>query len=260
MSREKLDFLNSYNILKQMIRCIIFDFWGTLIIYGDEEAVYQMRQERAKRFKEELRNYGFNFSYEKVWKALEDIRVKCTQIRDTTHKEITASEVTAMTLKELNVHSNEMNTKCAEIYSNILLSMDLTLQDGAPGVLELLKKDGLKVGLISNTEHGGIESLLLKNFGIWQYFDSVIFSCDVGKRKPAPEIFKYALNSLSVQPVESVYVGDWPEIDVLGAKRAGMGAIYLKVRDAPYPKELPVPDATIQRLNQIPEILAKVFL
>ena len=48
---------------------------------------------------------------------------------------------------------------------------------------------------------------------------------------------------------------DMPDIDVLGAKRAGIFAVHFKTGDWPYPAELPKPDAVIEDLREIFDII-----
>ncbi len=238
-----------------MIKCMFFDFWNTIITFDDEKTVEKMRWERTNRLKKELDHFGYNFTQEKVWQTLENVRIECTEIRDNTHKELGAQEVTSLTLKKLEIDNNALSLKLAEIYSDSLLSMDLRLQTGASQTLKWLKENHFKIGLLSNTEHGTIENILLEKFNIRQYFDSITFSCDLGIRKPEVEIFKHALDSLLMQPDEAMHIGDTPEADILGAKQSGIKAIYLNAKNRPYPDELSQPDFIIKKLNQIMEVL-----
>jgi FMN phosphatase YigB (HAD superfamily) len=242
-----------------MVKGVIFDFWGTLVRFGGEEALYKMRRERAMRFSEELKNYGYDFTQEKILKILEEVRLECTEFRNNTSKEIRAEEVVGLILERLKVNKKkEICSTLTKIYSNTLFTIVLGLHDGVIEVLKGLKKSDLKIGLLSNTEHGNIEVLLLKNFNIYQYFDSLVFSCEIGIRKPSVKVFEYVINSLSLVPNESVYIGDWPEIDILGAKQSGMRAIFLNPYNVPYPKETPRPDAIIEKFSQIPKILEEL--
>jgi putative hydrolase of the HAD superfamily len=52
----------------------------------------------------------------------------------------------------------------------------------------------------------------------------VITSCEVGRAKPDPGIFLEAARRLDVAPSEVLHVGDRWELDVEGARRAGLGA------------------------------------
>jgi putative hydrolase of the HAD superfamily len=49
----------------------------------------------------------------------------------------------------------------------------------------------------------------------------------VGVEKPDPRVFGMALSRLGVSPSEALYVGDIYEVDVVGARRAGMDVILL---------------------------------
>jgi putative hydrolase of the HAD superfamily len=93
-------------------------------------------------------------------------------------------------------------------------------------VMAQLKRAGLKLGVISNTEDGRLEELL-KLLEIAADFDLLVDSHLVGLRKPDAAIFHYALGQLGVAADEAVYIGDSFGHDVLGAKTAGLRAILL---------------------------------
>jgi putative hydrolase of the HAD superfamily len=91
--------------------------------------------------------------------------------------------------------------------------------------LARLRQAGLKLGVVSNSD-GRVEQALAAA-GLREYFDVVIDSALVGVEKPDPRIFHAALEALGVAPEEALYVGDLYEIDVLGARAAGMEAVLL---------------------------------
>lgn len=91
--------------------------------------------------------------------------------------------------------------------------------------LERLRQAGLKLAVVSNSD-GRVEQAL-DAAGLREYFDVVIDSALVGVEKPDPRIFHAALDALNVRPEETLYVGDLYEIDVLGARAAGMEAVLL---------------------------------
>ena len=49
----------------------------------------------------------------------------------------------------------------------------------------------------------------------------------VGVEKPDPRIFAIALERLGLAPADGLYVGDIYEVDVIGARRAGLDVILL---------------------------------
>jgi putative hydrolase of the HAD superfamily len=86
------------------------------------------------------------------------------------------------------------------------------------------------LAVISNAD-GKIEALLQRN-GIADCFESMIDSGIVGCEKPAPRIFRVALEAMEVSASESLYVGDVHSVDYIGATRAGMQAILFDVAGA----------------------------
>jgi putative hydrolase of the HAD superfamily len=55
----------------------------------------------------------------------------------------------------------------------------------------------------------------------------ILDSALVGVEKPDPAIFRAALNALNVAPKEAVFVGDLYDVDVVGARAAGIEAVLL---------------------------------
>jgi len=92
--------------------------------------------------------------------------------------------------------------------------------DGLDDTLDDLAALDLSVGIISNSD-GRLE-WRLDEIGILDRFDFVIDSAIVGMSKPDRRIFQEALDRSSLEPEEAVYVGDYYEVDVRGARAAGM--------------------------------------
>jgi putative hydrolase of the HAD superfamily len=91
--------------------------------------------------------------------------------------------------------------------------------------LSRLRQAGLKLGVVSNSD-GRVEQAL-EAAGLREYFDVVVDSALVGVEKPDPRIFHAALEALGVAPEEALYVGDLYEVDILGARAAGLEAVLL---------------------------------
>ena len=88
--------------------------------------------------------------------------------------------------------------------------------------LARLRRRGLLLGVVSNSD-GRVEAALAAA-GLRDWFDVVIDSRLAGVEKPEPRIFHLALDVLGVAPDEALYVGDVYEVDVVGARRAGLRA------------------------------------
>lgn len=99
------------------------------------------------------------------------------------------------------------------------------LAPGTRGALERLRAGGLRLGVVSNSD-GRVEEALV-GVGLRDCFDLVLDSALVGVEKPDPAIFRAALDALGVAPEEALYVGDLYDVDVVGARDAGMQAVLL---------------------------------
>jgi putative hydrolase of the HAD superfamily len=91
--------------------------------------------------------------------------------------------------------------------------------------LDRLRAAGLRLGVVSNSD-GRVEEALAAA-GIRDRFDVILDSARVGVEKPDPAIFRAALTTLGVAPEEALHVGDLYDVDVVGARAAGIEAILL---------------------------------
>ncbi len=124
-----------------------------------------------------------------------------------------------------------------------------------PTLLELRKR--YRLGIVSN----GIavkqwEKLI--NLGVHHLFECVITSEEVGCEKPEAEIFHTAVQALGVEAEESVMVGDCPNTDVAGAKRAGMRAVLVRLRGGEEGVEAEEADAVVYDFRELPEALRRI--
>jgi putative hydrolase of the HAD superfamily len=93
-------------------------------------------------------------------------------------------------------------------------------------LLDALRADGLRLGLVSNTfDPPWLLYRDLEQLGLAQRVDAVVLSSELGYRKPHPQIFEAALARLGVAPERALFVGDRLYEDVLGASRAGMTTV-----------------------------------
>jgi putative hydrolase of the HAD superfamily len=104
-------------------------------------------------------------------------------------------------------------------------------------LLESLRERGLKLGLVSNAfDPPDLLHRDLAQLGIAERLDVALFSSEVGRRKPDPEIFQRALAALAVAPSEALFVGDTLASDIAGAAALGMHtcqALWFRADDDP---------------------------
>lgn len=124
-------------------------------------------------------------------------------------------------------------------------------------VLRWLQDKNLALAVVSNSIFPrGYHLEELTRFGLTPFFRSIVFSSDVGRRKPHPEIFQKVLGELSLSPSEVIFVGDRMREDVLGPQELGMRAIlkYHPKRD--YSQGV-TPMAQVKHLSEMLPIIEK---
>lgn len=98
--------------------------------------------------------------------------------------------------------------------------------DSTHALLDSLRSRGLKLGLVSNAfDPPPILHRDLESMGLAERLDAVVFSSEVGRRKPDPLIFETALQRLDVDPGRALFVGDRRYEDVRGASELGMKTV-----------------------------------
>ena len=121
------------------------------------------------------------------------------------------------------VNAERMLSDFKEYYS--AHSQDKTRPyDGVMDLLSLLKAEGVKIGVVSNKVDFATKGLCKAYFG--DYIDVAIGENEEGgvRKKPAPDSVFEAMRALSVEPTDTVYIGD-SEVDIQTARNAGLACI-----------------------------------
>lgn len=98
----------------------------------------------------------------------------------------------------------------------------------------------------------------LHRIGLGEYFVASVTARNLGVAKPDPAIFRRAATYLDVPTHEVAHVGDDAELDVRGAKAAGMRAIWLNRDGRAWPLDDVAPDATIATLAELEPTLDRL--
>ncbi|TDF83408.1 HAD family hydrolase [Pseudomonas sp. H9] len=114
-------------------------------------------------------------------------------------------------------------------------------------VLEILRHR-YTLGVVTN---GNAD---VRRLGLADYFKFALCAEDLGIGKPDPLPFHEALRQGQVQAHAAVHIGDHPGDDIAGAQRAGLRAIWFNPQGKTWDADSR-PDAEIQRLSQLPELL-----
>lgn len=107
------------------------------------------------------------------------------------------------------------------------------------------------------TNFYGNMPVVLKEFGLQDYFKEIVESSVVGIRKPDPALFALGVKALGMKPEEVIVIGDSYRKDIHPALSLGCSAVWLKkVCWADEPIEAGYePTATIETLAELPGII-----
>lgn len=125
-----------------------------------------------------------------------------------------------------------------ELLPAMLASLRFQAFPEARGVLEELRQRGLRLAVVSNWDVSLPE--VLADLALAPLLDATVTSAAAGAAKPDPAIFAAALAELGVEPGAAIHVGDSPELDLAGARAAGIRAVLI---DREGPRSPPRPNA-----------------
>lgn len=219
-----------------MIKALTFDLWDTVFIDDSDE---------EKRSKFGLKNKALS-RRQLVYEAIKETTSTSIESVDIAYNTIDRAfrqawyrqNVTWTVSKRLHLLLNELNANLSSERFEELVKrheeMELeVMPDLAEGIQPALKTLSMhyKLGVISDTifSPGRVLKKILAKYDILQYFDSFIFSDEIGCAKPDPTVFKKATEDLGISLNELAHIGDREEKDIAGPQALGSKAVLTTV-------------------------------
>ncbi len=198
-------------MVNSMIKAITFDLDDTLINY------IKFKKETTVAAAKAMSKAGFKRGAKKLNEELFEFYLE---------HGIEEGDVFQAFLRKHDQYSEKVLAAAINAYRKER-AIHLKPYPGVVSTLKKLKKRGYKIGIVTDAPR--LKAFIrLDLIGITDLFDVIVTAEDVGRRKPSSLPFKAALKELGVSPSEAMHVGDWPERDVLGAKRMGMVSCFAK--------------------------------
>jgi FMN phosphatase YigB (HAD superfamily) len=239
------------------LRAVIFDLWGTLLTDTPELSGERQRA-RLEGLAPALAGGGFSYGPAEVERAYRQAAEESQRLQ-AAGRDLPSADRAALFLRQLD------RELAARATPELLAALERSpieaarrffpplLIPGAVETLEAVRRAGRRTGLISNTgaTPGPALRPVLAGHGLLALLDVATFSDEAGECKPAPGIFRRTLSALGVEPAEAVFVGDTPELDVVGPQQVGMWTVQVGevVRDGV------CPHARILALSELPVAL-----
>ncbi|MFW6154836.1 MAG: HAD family hydrolase [Planctomycetota bacterium] len=237
------------------IRGILFDFGDTLLDFGTVDTI-DLFERGARGTYAYLRRRGFklpsfNEYHHRQLKAVRRAYLWSHLIR----REFNALDVIGKLARRMGhrLDRDDLDEIAWQWYKP--LAEQGKLEEGVVEMLRRFTADGLILGVVSNTFiPGSVLDRHLRSLGLLELFPVRVYSCDVRYRKPHRKIFRIALQRAGLDADATLFVGDTPRADVLGARRAGMTSVLKDPRDRNANGRIR-PDYTIRSLLELPGIV-----
>ncbi len=248
------------------IRAITFDLWDTVFVDDSDEPKRADQGLAPKPI--ERRNLVEKFLKQTnpVARELIDAAYDTT---DAAFREVWYGQNITWTVRErLGVLLKGLNRELGggEMDELVRLHEDMELgpcPDIASGVAEVLEELGgrYRLGVISDAIFSPGRALrkLLEHYDLLKYFDSFVFSDEIGFAKPTPALFDAAGRELGVEPSQLCHIGDREAKDIAGPHAVGAKAVLCTVvKDRG--SEKTAADAICRSFQELPAILEDLSL
>lgn len=243
-------------------RAVIFDMFDTLVNFKNVHLPLIQVNGREVRSTspfvyEALKPLCAAIPFEQFFLAFIGTYRAAEEIRNREQREVTARERFRMLFERLNIAdgpgiSDLLEAGIAEHMRQLARAMEFP--ESHRDLLDRLRPR-YRLGVISNFDHGPTVEMALTAHGIRDRFEAVVVSADVGWRKPRPEIFRETFRQMGIGPREAVFVGDTPEVDVLGAQAVGMDVIWIDHGTKALPPGTAPPTHTVRSFVEIGRLL-----
>jgi len=246
-----------------MLEAVTFDWWFTItnMPVKPDDFARLAEEYRLKGMSGILREVGLDVSDERMTEAYDMLSKRLKDAWDR-NMDIRGEEQIAIFLQYAGVREAPSDGLIARLgvpFRNAVLEYPPSMNPGIIDCLTILKNEGYKLGIISNTGRTWGRALieLQKMYGIRDDFDVQSFSDEIGVRKPHPAIFRKTLEGLKLPPEKVLHIGDNVLDDISGAKSVGMRAVWYNTGTWPGATTNQA-DAEIHHFSELPDIVRRL--
>ena len=244
------------------IRGITFDFWDTIVRDDTDEpkraaaGLPTKAQARVSTFVEEVLAHHPSIGEAAAKAALEHANATFRHNWKVEHHTPCVAERLAVGFDHLGIDRTSGFDGLVDAWEMMEVDISPDLVPGIEGCLKRLQ-GRYKIGIISDaivTPGTGLRQIL-RNYGLFQYFDHFVFSDEAGAAKPAALVFDVATAGLGVAANELAHVGDRPANDIAGPNAYGSHSVlYTGVIDRRASGD-PVASIHVEHMDDLPDAI-----
>jgi putative hydrolase of the HAD superfamily len=225
--------------MSTIVRAVAFDLWDTVFVDDSDEPKRRARGLPSKQQERRDRLWSRLNDHEPIDRALVETAYDTADAafnRTWKHQCVTwtVGQRLEIVLRGLGRQLPEQDL--AELVS-WHEEMELRLRpDPVPGIAGAIQALAERYTLVVISDAifspGRALRELLRGFGLLEHFSGFVFSDEVGRSKPDPEVFQRAAGLAGCEVEQLVMVGDREHNDVLGAKSAGaLSVLFTAAKD-----------------------------
>ena len=210
---------------------LIFDLYGTLVDIHTEED--DLVWEKTALY---FRYYGVHYTgttlridYESVVSEHSSVLGQGYEM----YPDLPFDKVLAdlFRAKGITDHADALGLNAAQVF-RIASTEYIRLYDGVLEALDMLRRNGFRLWLLSNAQRA-FTAYELRALSLDDHFDGVFLSSDYECRKPDQRFFQALIGSQGLDPGKCLMIGNDRDTDISGAQAAGLATLYMHTNLTP---------------------------
>ena len=251
------------NIQKKNYKTVIFDLFGTVALWD---------RNKLPRFtwlgEEKISTLGAlklvleaetAISFTDFYRSFHETNLTIENQRNESAREISSQERFEKTLQGCGLEYCQATTELAKRLSTEhmnLLERGCFVPEKHVQVIKALS-ESYSLAIVSNFDHSKTARSILSRDGVYDYFSHIVISEEFGWRKPNRLIFEHALGLLESESIDTLYVGDSPKDDVIGAKNANLDVAWVNASSKTKCETSVIPTYEIASIVELEQTLSK---
>ncbi len=214
------------NCIMNDIKIVSFDLWNTL--FDDSSYIQELDEKRIKACDDMLNKYNLSHQ-DNLKKVFQDERINFQEMEKKGKYLNYKTRIKSILLKvNENVNDKIVEELCLA-YKQLSLTYIPTVNQRLITVIMKLRAKSVPCIILSNTGliSAEVTRKLLKCIGLYNLFEHIYLSEEVGICKPNKDFFELPIKKYSIFPHQMLHIGDSDFFDIDAAQEVGCRTIKM---------------------------------